>query len=157
MNEGKIFEKDIKASIPENTYYLKLPDASIGFDIENSTQRFAPKSPYDNILYRNGRMHALELKSTKSGRVSFRGKSPMIKQHQIDELIRAASFGIEAGFILNYRETLTCYIPINAFCVFAEESEKKSINSKDAEDIGILIPQRKLKVHYRYDLTVFVK
>ena len=55
-NVGKKFEVDFKASIPADTYYLRLHDSSIGFDIENSTQRFALKSPFDCILYRKGRM-----------------------------------------------------------------------------------------------------
>jgi len=61
-NTGKLFEDDFKASVPENTYYVRLHDAAIGFDTKNSKQRFAPKSPYDAILCRAGQMYAIELK-----------------------------------------------------------------------------------------------
>ena len=77
---------DFKASIPADTYYLRLHDSSIGFDIENSTQRFALlKSPFDCVLYRKGRMYCLELKTTLLSSVSYLGSSPMIKEHQIKE------------------------------------------------------------------------
>ena len=156
MNEGKVFEQDFKKSVPEDVYYLRLHDSSIGFDIENSTQRFALKSPYDVILFRYPVMYCLELKSTKSGRVSFAGTQPMIRDHQIRELIKAAQYQCRAGFVINFRDTEhTYYIPISSFSTFAHvRTEKKSMNETDARGIGVQIPQRKLKVHYRYDLSV---
>lgn len=157
MNQGKIFEEDIKKSIPEDVYYLRLHDSAIGFDIENSTQRFSLKSPYDSILYRNGKMYALELKSTNAGRISFAGSNPMIKEHQIKELTKAAQYGIEAGFLINFRENGTYYVPVHSFLAFRSDTDKKSMNEKDVEIMGVLIPCIKLKVRYRYDLNVFMK
>lgn len=76
MNEGKRFENNFKKSVPKDAYYLRLHDSSIGFDIENSTQRFALKSPFDCLLYRKGRMYCLELKTVKDGGISYAGSSP---------------------------------------------------------------------------------
>lgn len=157
MNTGKQFEENFKKSIPEDTYYLRLHDSSIGFDIENSTQRFALKSPYDSILYRKGRMYALELKSVKDGAISHAGSSPKIKEHQIKELIKASQYGIIAGFVLNFRNTENTYfLPIAHFEFLRQNSTKKSFNEKDIEGISVKIPHRKLKVNYRYDLTALV-
>jgi recombination protein U len=154
---GKQFEDNFKNSIPEDAYYKKFNDASIGFDIENSTQRFAPKSPYDYILFRNGRMYSLELKSVQNGAISYAGVSPMIKEHQINELIKAARYGIISGFVVNFRDTgNTYFLPIANFEFIRLESSKKSFNENDIKGLSIEIPHRKLKVNYRYDLSVLV-
>lgn len=153
MNIGKVFEENFKKSVPEDTYYLRLHDSSIGFDIENSTQRFALKSPYDCILFRNGRMYCLELKSVKKGSISYVGSGPMIKDNQIKELIRASQYGCNAGFILNFRDTEnTYYLPIAHFEFIRQQSSKKSMNENDVKQVSVLLPSRKLKVNYRYDL-----
>lgn len=157
MNEGKKFEQDIKKSIPDDAYYKRMPDASIGFDIANSPQRFAPKSPFDCLVYKSPHLHIWELKSTNSGRVSFAGSSPMIKKHQIEELTKAAQYDIKSGFLINFRDTGgTYFVPISSFEAFRIMTEKKSVNEKDMDQIGIEIPHRKLKVNYRYDLNILL-
>ena len=157
MNEGKRFEQNFKKSVPKDAYYLRLQDSANGFDQTSETLRFAAKSPYDCILYKNNRMYALELKSTCSGRISFSGSGPMIKQHQIDELKRAQFFGIEAGFVFDFRNNATYYVQIDAFIEFILTLSKKSINVKEVEQIGVLIPRKKMRVNYKYDLSVLVK
>lgn len=157
MNEGKRFEQNFKKSVPKDVYYLRLQDSANGFDQTSDTLRFAAKSPYDCILFKDDTMYALELKSTKGKSISFSGSSPMIKQHQIDELTRASKFGIKAGFVFDFREQKTFYVPILAFSDFVLTTDKKSINIKEVEAIGVEIPKKKLKVNYRYDLSVFVK
>ncbi len=157
MNPGKQFEENFKKSIPEDVYYQRLHDSSIGFDIENSTQRFALKSPYDCILYHDGKMYCLELKSTKSKAISYTGSSPMIKDHQIKELIKASGYGCKAGFILNFRDTgNTYYLPVDRFNRMISISHRKSFNECDMEMYAIKIPCKKLKVNYRYDLSVML-
>lgn len=159
MNEGKKFEQNFRKSIPEDVYYMKLHDSSIGFDIENSTQRFALKSPFDYILYYKGNMYCLELKTTKNKAISFSGSSPMIKQHQIDELIKANDKGCIAGFILNFRESgNTYFMNIRYFRTLSFELKKKSFNEEDlyASPKLIKIPSKKLKVNYRYDLSAML-
>jgi len=156
-NQGKRFEQDFKSSIPADTYYLRLHDSSIGFDIKNSTQRFALRSPFDCVLYRKGRMYCLELKTTLLSSVSHLGSSPMIKEHQIKELIKASEYGITSGFILNFRKTEhTYFLPIAQFIFLKHMSSKKSMNENDIKGISLLIPGRKLKVNYRYDLSVLM-
>lgn len=154
MNPGKRFENDFKASVPEGVYYLRLHDSAIGFDIEHSTQRFAIKSPYDVVLCRDGQMYALELKSNQETSMSFVGSSPRIQMRQVDELIKAERSGVVAGLVLNFRTfEETYFVPASVFKVFADMSGKKSVNIHDARGLGRLIPARKLKVNYRYDLS----
>lgn len=157
MNTGKIFEENFKKSVPIDTYYLRLHDSSVGFDIENSTQRFALQSPYDCILYRACKMYCLELKSIKEKSISYDGASPKIKKHQIDELVKASKYGCEAGLILNFRGSgTTYYLSIEMFINLVSGMDKKSINEKEVASCSMIIPSRKLKVNYRYDLSVLV-
>ena len=165
MNQGKIFENDFQESVPDDVYCQKLQDAAIGFNIEESKQRFAPKSPYDYFLYRKPNMWCLELKSTQGTSMSFAGKTPMIKKHQREELMKAYKKGCIAGLVLNFRKyPLTYYIPIRLFEEFVESTDKKSINVKDiwnmidnSEESPILIGQELKQVHYRYLVDSFLK
>lgn len=157
MNEGKKFEQNFKASVPKDVYHIRLSDSAIGFDIENSNQRFSLKSLYDCILYRKPTMCCLELKSVKSGAISYSGSSPKIKPHQVKNLTVAALYKCRSGFVFNFRNTgNTYFVFIDAFNLFVSKSSKKSINEKDVKLIGTIIPCKKLKVNYRYDLeTLF--
>lgn len=154
LNPGKQFEEDFKKSVPPDVYYLRLHDSSIGFDIENSTQRFALKSPYDVVLCKNGQMYAIEQKSNKEKSMSFGdGKSARIKTAQVDNLIKAELAGAIAGLVLNFRTyEETYFIKASIFKEFMATCGKKSINIDDSRRIGILLPSRKLKLHSRYDL-----
>jgi len=157
LNTGKKFEEDFKKSVPIGTYYLRLHDSAIGFDVENSTQRFSLKSPYDIVLCKNGRMYAFELKSNQEKSMSFYGKTSKIKEKQVEELIKAEKSGAFAGLILNFRcFPETYFIKASDFRRFMDVCGKKSININDARSIGILVPHRKLKVNYRYDLSVLL-
>ena len=157
MNDGKRFEQNFKKSVDNETYFLRLQDSANGFDQTSEKLRFSAKSPFDCILFKNGMMYTLELKSTIKKSISFSGSSSMIKQHQIDELTRASKYGIEAGFVFDFRENKTFYLPISAFNEFVLTTTKKSINIKEVEQLAVEIPKCKLKVNHRYDLSVFVR
>ena len=160
-NAGKDFEKAFKDSVPNNVYIRRMPDPAIGFDVANSTQRFAPKCPYDFWAYKYPCAYALELKSTQQTAISFDGKSPMIKKHQIEALRAAASKGVIAGFVFNFRKTNTTYfLTIQEFDNIIGHGmlNKKSINESDLGfSNAIVIPQRLKKVNYTYDLSVLFK
>ena len=159
VNEGKRFEDNFKKSIPENIYWHRLNDSSIGFDIENSSQRFALKTPYDYIIFCNGNLYCLELKSTKNRSISFAGSNPMIKEHQIKGLEKASKSGCMAGFVINFRDTENTYfMHIKYFNSLTQSLKKNSFNENDLETSFwcIKIPSRKLKVNYRYDLSTML-
>jgi len=156
-NTGKLFEDNFKASVPEDTYYVRLHDAAIGFDTKNSKQRFAPKSPYDAILCRAGQMYAIELKSHKEKRFSFGEKNADIKKRQVKNLTDAETAGAVAGVVLNFSDyEETYFIWATEFWNFMETCGKKSINLDDARKLGTLIPCKKKKVRYKYDLEVLL-
>ena len=158
-NPGKIFENDFKKSIPKDVWNKKWPDSAIGFNTEDSRQRFAAKSPFDYILCKKGQMYDFELKSTKDKRLSFRGRDPAIKMRQIEELINAKRVGkAKTGLIINFRLFEETYvIDPEIFLAFAENTAKSSINIEDVRLIGIKIPQTRLRRHYRYDINTLLK
>ena len=156
-NPGKIFEDDFRDSCPRDIYYLRLHDSSIGFDIKNSTQRFALKSPYDTILCKNGQMYAIELKSCGGTSFSYKGDNAYIKMRQVEELIKAKRAGAISYLVLNFRKYEKTYaIDPDDFVDFINATNKKSINLRDVEILWskILIPQRLKKTRYKYDLGV---
>jgi penicillin-binding protein-related factor A (putative recombinase) len=154
LNAGKRFEADFRMSVPEGIYCKKLADAAIGFDVAGSTQRFSPPSPFDFLLCRKGRMYALELKTTKESSFSYYGESANIKERQVEELLKAEMAGAVAGFVLNFRTAeMTFLIPASVLKLFMETSGKKSINGMEVKKLGVMIPGKKLRVNYRYDLS----
>lgn len=160
MNPGKQFENDVKKSVPAGVYYLRLHDSANGFrDARSDCLRFAVKSPYDMVLCRKGQMYCLELKSTSGKAFSFNGSNPMIKKDQIIQLHNALVIGgAVAGFLLNFRETdETYWIPVDLFEEFMRVTEKCSMNIREVRDYGLRVPQKKLRVHNRYDLSVLWK
>lgn len=156
MNPGKQFENDVRASVPKDVYYLRLQDSANGFNRDDRAIRFALKSPYDAVLCRYGRMYCLELKSTSGKAISYDGKGPKIKPEQIAALRKAHMIGgATAGFLINFREVnKTFWIPIATFDAIRARSSRKSLSVKDAEAYGIKVPQRRLRIHDRYDLSV---
>lgn len=155
MNEGKRFEEAFKKSVPKDVYCERFPDAAVGFRINKKDKeiRFAPKSPYDFILYRWPELYCVELKTTDKTNFSFVGKSANIKEFQINKLIKVSQYA-NAGFFLNFRKTgNTYFLKINDFCKIRAAANKVSINEKDIEGYAIKIPHRLLKSNYRYDLS----
>jgi len=162
MNDGKVFEQSWKNSIPPDVYYLRIIDPAIGWgnDKENTGVRFAPKNPFDALMYSYPNLFLMELKSTKGTSYSFTGKTPMIKKHQIEELTKAINYkGIVAGFVFNMRSVAkTYFLHIEDFNRFMVETEKKSINEKDIKNYGAIEVIGKLKkVKYGYYIGEFIE
>ena len=152
-NEGKRFEESFKKSVPKDVYYLRMIDPAIGFDITTSTQRFAPKNPYDLVLYKRPEMMCIELKSTKGKSFSFDGASPSIAPHQIKALTEASKY-CKAGFVFNLRTSeCTYYVSIEKFNELIKKLNKVSLNENEIKEIGMIIPSKKLRVNYKYDLS----
>ena len=160
-NVGKVFEDDFRNSMPDDVYYMKLHDSSIGFDVDNSTQRFALKSPYDFQICKNGQLYCFELKSVgeKTRSISFAGKNPIIKPHQVKELIKAKTIGgAKCGIIINFREFNETYIiDPEDFASYTAALTKKSVNYKDVVSMGRLVGQELKKTHYRFFVEDMMK
>lgn len=155
MNPGKIFEQDIRSSIPDDVHYTRLRDPILKNKGDGSGYTFGDRCPYDCIIYRYPHQYCLELKSTAGTSISYYGASPMIKAHQIEELAKAASHpGVIAGLVLNYRKSgRTWFVDIRDFQCYADASTKKSLNQHDCESIGTEIHAELKRVHYHYDLS----
>jgi recombination protein U len=156
---GKIFEAEIKASIPDGFYVERYKDDTAGF--------YGVTNPADFRLYREPNLFLWELKTHK-------GKSlPLakIRLNQIKGLYNADEYtGVFAGFIINFRELEeTYYVPVwdvvKHFYLVTDAGEiedikpngRKSIPVSWCRTYGTKIEQEKKRVRYTYNLKEFFK
>lgn len=168
INTGKIFEQEIKSSIPENCYFFRIADPPQSFTQDSSSLRFSLQNPYDCFIYSYPNFVALELKSVESSLTFYRedfvsDKSKKqafnVKKNQIKGLQKAAEHkGAIAGLIINFRKSNhTYFIEINQFVKMTNVLTKKSFNEKDIiQNNGLLIEQKLKKVHYSYNIEKFL-
>lgn len=156
INPGKVFEQEIKNSIPNDFYYHRIKDTSQSFGNSSTYTRFSSHNECDLFLYKKPFLYAIELKSTSGTSFSFsiENNNKMIKEFQILSLRNMSTYGIIAGFIFNFRKSEhTYWLDIFGFDKFLCSTEKKSINEKDVVLCGgVLIPQVKKRIRYTYDL-----
>ena len=158
INYGKLFENDIKKSVPDDFYYLRLKDSAGFGSSSDKNVRFTSHNPFDALLQGLWTLFTLELKSSEGTSFSFSQepkKSAMIKYHQIIGLQEAGKHkGVVSGFLLNFRKTKhTYFLYIQDFIRFQDATDKKSLNEADVIlNGGIIIDQRLLKTNYRYDI-----
>ena len=150
MNNGKRFEQDFKKSVPKSVYYYRFRDGTSAWGNQENT-RFQATNLCDCLLYNRGQLHLLELKSYKSTSLPFTA----IRKNQIEGLLSASQFGINAGFVIKLNGE-TYYIDVESVDQFIKTSDRKSIPLKFLQDNGIFIPRVKLKVNYRYDIGVML-
>lgn len=156
-SDGKIFEASFKQSAEKcGIYIMRLKDSAVSWNQQGATS-FAPKNDCDMIMYQNPKLFLLEMKSTKG--TSFAITDKIIKDNQIKQLTKASAYcGIIPGFIFNFRDKdATYFVNIKDFNTFRESSDKKSINQKDCEQIGIKIKQTLRKVNWHYHIDEFIK
>lgn len=141
-NLGKVFEAEIKASIPSDFYIERYKDDTSGF--------YGVSNPADYRLYKYPLTFLLELKTHKGKSIPL----AKIRDNQIQGMYRASQHkGIYGGFILNYRDLEeTYYIAVNQMVSFIISQERKSIPVEWCRDNGIRITQEKKRVRYSYDL-----
>jgi recombination protein U len=151
---GKQFEADFKASVPEGWYYYRLKDGTASWNRDEAAAqaqevRFQAKNDFDCLLYAYPRLYCIELKSCM-GSFPFKG----LRKNQVRGLCRAdACKGVSGLVIINYRQYgVTVAINIERLCGHINTSTKASINYKEAQAIGLVIPQEQKRVHWRYDL-----
>ena len=142
-NMGKVFEEEIKASIPPDFYTERYKDDTAGF--------YGVSNPADYRLYKYPYTFLLELKTHK-------GKSlpiDKIKENQIQGMYKAVQHrGIYAGFLINFRELEeTYYIAVQDVVDFINSKERKSIPVEWCRETGVKIEQQKKRVRYTYDLS----
>ena len=139
---GKIFEEDIKASIPPDFYTERYKDDTAGFK--------GVANPADYRLYKYPYTFLLELKTHKGRSLPL----AKIRENQIKGMAKADGHrGIYAGFIINFRELEeTYYIPVMDIITFINSKERKSIPVEWCRDYGIRIEQKKKRTHSNIQL-----
>ena len=150
MTHGKRFEQDIAKSCKD--YFYRLKDGTSSWGNQENT-RFQAKNDFDCFIFKSPNLYGIELKSSKRQRLDF----SRISDNQIKGMLKIDKYPMAYGFLIaNFREEEQTYaIGIEAL-VKKMEGSKKSINVNECKEIGTLIPQRKLKVNYRYDLEVLI-
>lgn len=142
-NIGKVFEEEFRDSVPSDYYCYRLKD--IPKEYSKAT------NPCDYFLFREPNLFMIELKT-------HRGKSlpkSAIRESQIRGMITAHYRpGIYAGFLVNFRDLEETYwISVDEVKRFFDRAERKSIPVSWIKEYGVLIPQVKKRVRYRYDLA----
>lgn len=165
LSTGKKFESNIAKSVPEYALAYRLPDSAQAFG-GASKLRFSRKNPFDYLVWdsKRHRLYALELKTVKEKTISFERDSKdsaEIHLHQINGLNNWNKYdGITCGFIIEFRALeLTIFVEIEQFNKLSNLICKKRFGIDDLEKNGIIyivIPQKKLKVNYRYDIDMLL-
>ena len=162
--DGKLFEEQWKRSIPEDVYYLRLKDNPSSFGKDSSFVRFTLNNPFDCLVFYNGFLFPLELKSTSSKSISIQTKKEekgkMIKINQIEGLSKSNKYeNIFSGFLFDFRESeKTFWMGINDFLKFQEENNKKSINEKDIIKYNAIeVEKEKRKTRYVFSVKKLIE
>lgn len=150
---GKIFEEEIKASIPPDFFIERYKDDTAGF--------YGVSNPADFRLYKYPLTFLWELKSHKGKSIPL----TKIRESQLKGMRNANNHtGIYCGFILNYRDLEETYYI--TFSVLASEyytvnakgefeikpNGRKSVPVDWCRENGVRIEQTKKRVRYSYDL-----
>ncbi len=150
QNRGKKFEQLIAESFKEkNVFLLRLYD----------TMYLAARNPCDFVAVINGKPVMLECKSTYdtafSPKVDFEDTSV---GHQWKCLKEASEYNILAGYIIWFIDyDVTVFVRIQEFEEYLKKNKRKSINYKDALEIGFEIKARKKQIYFEYDMTEFIE
>lgn len=142
-NVGKVFEEQVKQSIPDYIFLIRLNDSPQAFKQSNLT-RFTPRNPFDYVCFdtKSRTLFCLELKSTSNKYITFEDinsdeeQNKMIHKHQIKGLLNSSDYSnVIAGFLFNFRlpeNELTYFMEINHFQKMCDSINKKSFNIMDA-------------------------
>jgi recombination protein U len=151
QNEGKLFEKDIKDSIPKECYFYRFKDNAASFSGGEGT-RFTSSNICDCMTVTDEYLFLLELKSHKGVSVGFN----CIRKNQIDEMSRIEHKRIKTYFIFNFREKQKTYaIDAKTLKSYMDSTDRKSIPIQWCKENGIEIIGEKKKVRFRYYLKEF--
>lgn len=155
-NEGKLFEQDLKNSVPETCWIYRLRDNASSF-AGGSNTRFTSSNICDYILFDDASktLFLIECKSTKGTSIPL----TMIRDNQINGLLDAGKHNLVAGFIINFRnkDNDTLFISIENFYNMIGSVNKKSFNLKDLYDhAAIKIHNIKKRTRYTYDVQELV-
>ena len=157
VNAGKLFEQDIKTSVPDTCWIYRLRDNAGSFAGGGNT-RFASSNICDYILFDDitRTLYLVECKSTKGTSIPL----AMLRDNQIKGLQEASKHNLIAGLLVNFRNINndTFFITIDKFVDMINSLNKKSFNVKDLETIGaIRVESTKKRTRHTYNIEKLVK
>lgn len=165
QNIGKVFEEQIKKSVPDYALLYRLPDSAQSFGGGNL--RFSNKNPFDFLMWdsRKHKLYALEMKTVSGKSISFerdKSKTKEIHYHQIQGLNEWNRYdGITCGFIIEFRQIeKTVFIHIEDFNKIMAVVPKTSFNYNDLIEYKInhtVIEQVKARTRFTYKIDEFLR
>lgn len=154
-NAGKVFEEDIKKSVPEEYWIYRFKDGTANFSgSKNENVRFQAHNICDFMIMAKENLILLELKTHAGVSIPFN----CIRKNQIEEMSKIEHPKIKAYFILNFRDNEKTYaVSAKELREYIENSNRKSIPISWCEENGIEILGVKKKVRYRYLVEEFLE
>lgn len=156
QNAGKLFELDIKSSVPDGCWLYRLRDNASSF-AGGANTRFTSSNICDYILLddQTKTLFLIECKSTKGTSVPL----SMIRESQIKGLVEAGKHCLVAGLLINFRNANndTFFIRIDDYVAMVENIGKESFNIKDLmENDAVRLDCEKKRSRWKYDIEKFV-
>ena len=167
MNTGKQFEADFKASVPSDAWCYRLKDSAATYYGGNENLSFSIDNICDFLVYRYPMNHLFELKTIETPSIPLekvlgkydKAKCKYRKEKHITDMVDAMGYsGQTAHVIVNYRAVKRTFaIPASKGLVFRYNESRKSIPWQWAEQEGIEVKAKRLRVHWRYDVDGLLK
>lgn len=167
MNTGKQFEADFKASVPSDAWCYRLKDSAATYYGGNENLSFSIDNICDFLVYRYPMNHLFELKTIETPSIPLekvfgkydKAERKYRKEKHITDMVEAMGYsGQTAHVIVNYRAVnRTFAIPASKVLAFRYNESRKSIPWQWAEQEGIEVKAKRLRVHWRYDVDGLLK
>ena len=167
MNTGKQFEADFKASVPSDAWCYRLKDSAATYYGGNENLSFSIDNICDFLVYRYPMNHLFELKTIETPSIPLekvfgkydKAKCKYRKEKHITDMVEAMGYGGQtAHVIVNYRAVnRTFAITASKVLAFRYNESRKSIPWQWAEQEGIEVKAKRLRVHWRYDVDGLLK
>lgn len=167
MNTGKQFEADFKASVPFDAWCYRLKDSATTYYGGNENLSFSIDNICDFLVYRYPMNHLFELKTIETPSTLWkrclasttRQSANTAMEKHITDMVDAMGYsGQTAHVIVNYRAVnRTFAIPASKVLAFRYNESRKSIPWQWAEQEGIEVKAKRLRVHWRYDVDELLK
>ncbi|WP_071125363.1 Holliday junction resolvase RecU [Leptotrichia massiliensis] len=153
-NAGKKFEEDFKNSVNTDEIFLqRLKDGTTG-TVNGQMVRFKNKNLCDFLLFKDGLLVLVELKSFLGKSMPFSNIKDTVDEQQTflyNLRLEARKNNVKAYMILNFRELNETYaIDIHNFDEFYKMTNKKSISINEVRQIGKQLFQHKKIKSFRY-------
>lgn len=167
MNTGKQFEADFKASVPSDAWCYRLKDSAATYYGGNENLSFSIDNICDFLVYRYPMNHLFELKTIETPSIPLekvfgkydKAKCKYRKEKHITDMVEAMGYtGQTAHVVVNYRAVnRTFAIPASKVLTFCYNESRKSIPWQWAEQEGIEVKAKRLRVHWQYDVDGLLK